>query len=431
MEWFLYGEIFTLNEITNATRNSQPLKKQRDKLLQIAEELDMHELRFYLEIRRYTTYTAMFQLLLTLSTFILFYHILPYLYIKPYLEELSNEYHYAFYLNVILIVNSMIRTLGHAFDYKPPIMFDMRDRGFDLLGKAYEGLQLNWIIFIPLGITSELVAGFPGRLFSFFVIICTRYTLQCFGNVTQYGLWVIDSWKEIDDPFYSVITKNWHSYWLSAPLFKYWIAEDDVEDMKTIIEEKKKQINNKREKKIGKLFRKLDNTTNIRSGSRSAGSVGVKDSIFEEQISPLTPVKMNSFTKFVNSPSNSTLIKSIMKNNYTGSLKSPLNGNTGSLKSPLSATSPLTSPFSPVTATSTANISESFNNLLDETFDEKKQKERWYFRLRNAVSGYIVEKTPLMYLVTFAFVFGLIACYYLSIYTTLPKEGLMNALFNI
>ena len=127
-------------------------------------------------------------------------------------------------------------------DYLPPIMFDPEhhDAPFDSMGKGLIPFlkNMSWKVFIqtPLGILSELCAGYPGRLYIWRLVANLRRILNVVGIPDEKQTFFTMNWEEVEnakkviiDPEGSAQGKGWNAWPLTAKLFA-WSKVEDVDD---------------------------------------------------------------------------------------------------------------------------------------------------------------------------------------------------------
>jgi len=120
-------------------------------------------------------------------------------------------------------------------DYLPPIMFDPQhhDAPFDSMGKGLIPFlqNMSWKVFIqtPLGILSELCAGYPGRLYVWRLVANLRKVLNVVGIPDEKQTFFTMNWKEVEGAKQTIIDEGWNAWPLTAKLFA-WAEVDETDD---------------------------------------------------------------------------------------------------------------------------------------------------------------------------------------------------------
>ncbi|KAF0983323.1 hypothetical protein FDP41_010388 [Naegleria fowleri] len=188
------------------------------------------------------------QFIVTASFFTFWYSLLPYWlpgpkeitqkllpeFIWNYIPEVLRQSD-MFWVNFFLLHNAILRVTGHMADYLPPIMFDPdhHDAGFTGLGKGFiayfKYFSWKWMVQTPLGILSELCAGYPGRLYVWRLVANLRRVLNFVGVPDNKQTFFTMNWNEVEQAKKTINQSGWNAWPLTAKLFE-WAKVEDVDN---------------------------------------------------------------------------------------------------------------------------------------------------------------------------------------------------------
>jgi len=159
-----------------------------------------------------------FQFVILVSSFLFWMIIVPYYLLPSMGVDLD-----AFWLTVIMISTSIFRVLGHMADFVPPLMFGTEDKAFNSAGKGFkyffDNMSWRWVIQVPLGVLSEMCAGYPSRLYAWRVLADIRRLLNIVGVQDEQQRFFTLDWKEVELARDAVIEYGWKGWSVTNKLF--------------------------------------------------------------------------------------------------------------------------------------------------------------------------------------------------------------------